>query len=160
MIRSSDISALASIPRSWFPMKWRLIHCLIRKTRKPAHWQCDGGSEYTMEKIIMRERLPGTTVTLHVSEDCAGSAATIKAKGHSRNTAASCLMKSICRQQGRKIAWVIKESERLPGRCDYRGTARAGESVRKLYASDVKEGRGRKESARKRELRSRRDRSL
>ena len=35
---------------------------------KAVHWECDGGSEFTMEETDRKE--VGTTITLHLSEDC------------------------------------------------------------------------------------------
>ena len=35
---------------------------------EPVHWECDGGTEYSMEMGMKSER--GTRITLHLSEDC------------------------------------------------------------------------------------------
>ena len=39
-----------------------------QKDAKAVHWECDGGSEFTMDESDRKE--VGTTVTLHLSEDC------------------------------------------------------------------------------------------
>ncbi|MBQ9580058.1 MAG: molecular chaperone HtpG, partial [Lachnospiraceae bacterium] len=39
-----------------------------RKDATPVHWECDGGTEFNMEEGDRAE--VGTTITLHINEDC------------------------------------------------------------------------------------------
>ena len=109
-----------------------------QKDAKPVHWQCDGGSEYSMEESCMRE-LPGTTVTLHVSEDCAEFCNYYKAKEVIQKYCGFMPYEIYLQTAGTKDTQVIKESERLPEDVIIEELP-AQEKASGNDASDVKEG--------------------
>ena len=109
-----------------------------QKDAKPVHWQCDGGSEYAMEESCMRE-LPGTTVTLHVSEDCAEFCNYYKAKEVIQKYCGFMPYEIYLQTAGTKDTQVIKESERLPEDVIIEELP-AQEKASGNDASDVKEG--------------------
>ena len=100
--------------------------------------QCDGGSEYSMEESCMRE-LPGTTVTLHVSEDCAEFCNYYKAKEVIQKYCGFMPYEIYLQTAGTKDTQVIKESERLPEDVIIEELP-AQEKASGNDASDVKEG--------------------
>ena len=55
---------------------------------KPVHWECDGGSEYSMEEGSWNQ--VGTKITLFVNEDCLKFCTSTRQEKWSANTALSC----------------------------------------------------------------------
>ncbi len=79
---------------------------------KAVHWSCDGGSEFTMDDSD--KKTVGTTVTLHVSEDCVEFTNYYKAKEVIGKYCGFMPTEIYLSVKDTKETQVIKESERHP----------------------------------------------
>ena len=83
-----------------------------QKDAKPVHWTCDGSSEYTMEDGTRTSF--GTTITLHLSEDCEEFANYYKAKDVIQKYCGFMPTEIYLRSDDASETQIIKESERRP----------------------------------------------
>ena len=79
---------------------------------KPVHWSCDGGSEYEMGDGTRTSF--GTTITLHLTEDCVEFANYYRAKEVIEKYCSFMPTEIYLQSAGTKDTQVICESERLP----------------------------------------------
>ncbi len=79
---------------------------------KGVHWECDGGSEFTMEETDRKE--VGTTITLHLSEDCVEFANTYRAREVIGKYCGYMPTEIYLSVKDTKDTQIIKESERRP----------------------------------------------
>ena len=83
-----------------------------QKDAKPVHWECDGGSEFTMEESTRSE--VGTTITLHLSEDCVEFANYYRAREVIEKYCGFMPTEIYLSVKDTKDTQIIKESERRP----------------------------------------------
>ncbi len=83
-----------------------------QKDAKPVHWECDGGSEFTMEECTRSE--VGTTITLHLSEDCVEFANYYRAREVIEKYCGFMPTEIYLSVKDTKDTQIIKESERRP----------------------------------------------
>ena len=83
-----------------------------QKDAKPVHWECDGGSEFTMEESTKSE--VGTTITLHLSEDCVEFANYYRAREVIEKYCGFMPTEIYLSVKDTKDTQIIKESERRP----------------------------------------------
>jgi len=79
---------------------------------KPVHWECDGGSTYAMDDGSRKET--GTTVTLHLSEDCVEFSNYYRAQEVIEKYCAFMPVEIYLSEHDTKMTETIKESERRP----------------------------------------------
>ena len=79
---------------------------------EPVHWECDGGSTYTMDKG--RRQSFGTTVTLHLTEDCVEFANYYKAQEVIEKYCSFMPTEIYLSEKDTGATETIKESERRP----------------------------------------------
>ena len=79
---------------------------------KPVHWECDGSSEYTMEET--ERELVGTTITLHLTEDCVEFSNYYKAKEILEKYCGFMPVEIYLSNDNTKDTQTIEESELLP----------------------------------------------
>ena len=79
---------------------------------KGVHWECDGGSEFTMEETDRKE--VGTTITLHLSDDCVEFANTYRAREVIGKYCGYMPTEIYLSVKDTKDTQIIKESERRP----------------------------------------------
>lgn len=83
-----------------------------QKDAKAVHWECDGGSEFTMEDSDRKE--VGTTITLHLSEDCVEFANYYRAREVIEKYCGYMPTEIYLSVKNTKETETIKESERRP----------------------------------------------
>ncbi len=83
-----------------------------REGAKAVHWECDGGSEFSMEDSDRRE--VGSTITLHLSEDCVEFANTYRAREVIEKYCGFMPTEIYLSVKDTKDTQIIKESERRP----------------------------------------------
>ncbi len=83
-----------------------------QKDAKPVHWECDGGSEFTMEECTKSE--VGTTITLHLSEDCVEFSNYYRAREVIEKYCGFMPTEIYLSVKDTKETQIIKESERRP----------------------------------------------
>ncbi len=83
-----------------------------QKDAKAVHWECDGGSEFTMEESDKKG--VGTTITLHLSEDCVEFANYYRAREVIEKYCGYMPTEIYLSVKDTKDTQVIKESERRP----------------------------------------------
>jgi len=79
---------------------------------EPVHWECDGGSTYTMDKGSRQSF--GTTVTLHLSEDCVEFANYYRAKEVIEKYCSFMPTEIYLSEKDTKETQIIPESDRKP----------------------------------------------
>ena len=79
---------------------------------EPVHWECDGGSTYSMDKGSRQSF--GTTVTLHLTEDCVEFANYYKAQEVIEKYCSFMPTEIYLSEKGTSATETIKESERRP----------------------------------------------
>ena len=79
---------------------------------EPVHWECDGGSTYTMDKGSRQSF--GTTVTLHLTEDCVEFANYYKAQEVIEKYCSFMPTEIYLSEKDTSATETIKESERRP----------------------------------------------
>ena len=79
---------------------------------EPVHWECDGGSTYSMDKGSRQSF--GTTVTLHLTEDCVEFANYYKAQEVIEKYCAFMHTEIYLSEKDTSATETIKESERRP----------------------------------------------
>ncbi len=77
-----------------------------------VHWECDGGSEYTLEET-KRDGF-GTTITLHLSEDCTEFANYYRAREVVEKYCSFMPVEIYLSEKNTSMTDIIKESERRP----------------------------------------------
>lgn len=82
------------------------------KDAKPVHWQCDGSSEYEMDDGT-RDKV-GTTVTLHLSEDCVEFSNYYRAEEVIQKYCGFMPYEIYLSEKDTDMTQTIKESERRP----------------------------------------------
>ncbi len=83
-----------------------------REGAKAVHWECDGGSEFSMEDSD-RSKV-GSTITLHLSEDCVEFANTYRAREVIEKYCGFMPTEIYLSVKDTKETQIIKESERRP----------------------------------------------
>ncbi len=83
-----------------------------REGAKAVHWECDGGSEFSMEDSDRSE--VGSTITLHLSEDCVEFANTYRAREVIEKYCGFMPTEIYLSVKDTKETQIIKESERRP----------------------------------------------
>ena len=83
-----------------------------REGAKAVHWECDGGSEFSMEDSDRTE--VGSTITLHLSEDCVEFANTYRAREVIEKYCGFMPTEIYLSVKDTKDTQIIKESERRP----------------------------------------------
>ena len=83
-----------------------------REGAKAVHWECDGGSEFSMEDSDSKE--VGSTITLHLSEDCVEFANTYRAREVIEKYCGFMPTEIYLSVKDTKDTQIIKESERRP----------------------------------------------
>ena len=83
-----------------------------REGAKAVHWECDGGSEFSMEDSDRTE--VGSTITLHLSEDCVEFANTYRAREVIEKYCGFMPTEIYLSVKDTKDTEIIKESERRP----------------------------------------------
>ena len=79
---------------------------------EPVHWECDGGSTYTMDKGSRQNF--GTTITLHLTEDCVEFANYYRAQEVIQKYCSFMPTEIYLSEKDTKETQVIAESERTP----------------------------------------------
>ena len=79
---------------------------------EPVHWECDGGYSYTMDRGSRTQ--PGTTITLHLTDDCVEFANYYKAKETIQKYCSFMPYEIYLRDETTTDTETIKESERRP----------------------------------------------
>ena len=79
---------------------------------EPVHWECDGGSTYTMDKGSRQNF--GTTITLHLTEDCVEFANYYRAQEVIQKYCSFMPTEIYLYEKDTKETQVIAESERTP----------------------------------------------
>ena len=79
---------------------------------EPVHWECDVGSTYTMDKGS--RQIFGTTITLHLSEDCVEFASYYRAQEVIQKYCSFMPTEIYLSEKDTKETQVIAESERTP----------------------------------------------
>ena len=79
---------------------------------EPVHWECDGGSTYTMDKGSRQTF--GTTITLHLTEDCVEFANYYRAQEVIQKYCSFMPTEIYLSEKDTKETQVIAESERTP----------------------------------------------
>ena len=79
---------------------------------EPVHWECDGGSTYSMDKGSRQSF--GTTVTLHLTEDCVEFANYYKAQEVIQKYCSFMPTEIYLSEKDTSATETIKESERRP----------------------------------------------
>ncbi len=79
---------------------------------EPVHWECDGGSTYSMDKGSRQSF--GTTVTLHLSEDCVEFANYYRAKEVIEKYCSFMPTEIYLSEKDTKETQIIPESDRKP----------------------------------------------
>ena len=79
---------------------------------EPVHWECDGGSTYTMDKGSRQNF--GTTITLHLTEDCVEFANYYRAPEVIQKYCSFMPTEIYLSEKDTKETQVIAESERTP----------------------------------------------
>ncbi len=79
---------------------------------KPVHWECDGSSTYAMDEGSKKE--VGTTVTLHLSEDCVEFSNYYRAQEVIEKYCSFMPVEIYLSEHDTKMTETIKESERRP----------------------------------------------
>ena len=83
------------------------------QTDAPAvHWECDGGSEYSLEET--KRDAFGTTITLHLSDDCTEFANYYRAKEVLEKYCSFMPVEIYLTEANTSMTDIIKESERRP----------------------------------------------
>ena len=77
-----------------------------------VHWECDGGSEYTLEET--KRDTFGTTITLHLSEDCTEFANYYRAREVVEKYCSFMPVEIYLSEANTSMTDIIKESERRP----------------------------------------------
>lgn len=83
-----------------------------QKGAKAVHWECSGGSEFSMEDSDRKEF--GTTITLHLSEDCVEFSNTYRAREVIEKYCGFMPTEIYLSVKDTKDTQIIKESERRP----------------------------------------------
>ena len=79
---------------------------------KPVHWECDGGSTFAMDDGDRKEI--GTTITLHLSEDCVEFANYYRAQEVIEKYCSFMPIEIYLSEHDTKMTDIINESERRP----------------------------------------------
>ena len=79
---------------------------------EPVHWECDGGSTYTMDKGSRQNF--GTTITLHLTEDCVEFANYYRAQEVIQKYCSFMPTEIYLSEKDTKETQIIAESERTP----------------------------------------------
>ena len=79
---------------------------------KPVHWECDGGSTFAMDDGDRKEI--GTTITLHLSEDCVEFANYYRAQEVIEKYCSFMPIEIYLSEHDTKMTDIINESERKP----------------------------------------------
>ena len=79
---------------------------------EPVHWECDGGYSYTMDRGSRTQ--PGTTITLHLTDDCVEFANYYKAKETIQKYCSFMPYEIYLRDETTTDTETIRESERRP----------------------------------------------
>ena len=77
-----------------------------------VHWECDGGSEYSLEET--KRDAFGTTITLHLSDDCTEFANYYRAKEVLEKYCSFMPVEIYLTEANTSMTDIIKESERRP----------------------------------------------
>ena len=77
-----------------------------------VHWECDGGSEYTLEET--KRDTFGTTITLHLSDDCTEFANYYRVKEVLEKYCSFMPVEIYLTEANTSMTDIIKESERRP----------------------------------------------
>ena len=79
---------------------------------KPVHWECDGGTEFSMEEGSRTE--VGTTITLFLNEDCLEFCNEYKAREVVKKYCSFMPTEIYLSKADTKETQIVKESEKLP----------------------------------------------
>ncbi|MBR1771458.1 MAG: molecular chaperone HtpG [Lachnospiraceae bacterium] len=79
---------------------------------KPVHWECDGGTEFSMEEGSRTE--VGTTITLFLNEDCLEFCNEYKAREVVKKYCSFIPTEIYLSKADTKETQIVKESEKLP----------------------------------------------
>ncbi len=83
-----------------------------KKDAKPVHWECDGGTEFSMEDGDRTE--VGTTITLFLNEDCLEFCNEYKAREVVKKYCSFMPTEIYLSKADTKETQIVKESEKLP----------------------------------------------
>ncbi|MBR1854994.1 MAG: molecular chaperone HtpG [Lachnospiraceae bacterium] len=83
-----------------------------KKDAKPVHWECDGGTEFSMEDGDRAE--VGTTITLFLNEDCLEFCNEYKAREVVKKYCSFMPTEIYLSKADTKETQIVKESEKLP----------------------------------------------